>query len=71
MQNLRVYHDTHKRWPALPNALKYAVSLLVVLFGALHPSVGVLPSMESASWIQICWLVGRVAAPHARGCREM
>ena len=25
--------------PALPNALKYAVSLLVVLFGALHKSI--------------------------------
>ena len=24
MQALRVYHDTHKRWPALGNALKYA-----------------------------------------------
>jgi len=36
MQSLRVYHDTHRRWPALGNACKYAVAHLVVLFGALH-----------------------------------
>ena len=30
MQTLRVYHDTHKRWPALGNALKYASSTRVV-----------------------------------------
>lgn len=36
MQALRVYHDTHKRWPALGNATKYAIAHLVVLFGALH-----------------------------------
>ena len=36
MQALRVYHDTHKRWPALGNALKYAIAHLVVLFGVLH-----------------------------------
>ena len=28
MQALRVYHDTHKRWPALGNALKYAIARL-------------------------------------------
>ena len=33
MQCLRVAHDSHKRFPALPNALKYSISLLVVLFG--------------------------------------
>lgn len=52
MQCLRVYHDTGKRVPALPNALKYAVSLLVVLFGTLHKSVVTSFSAETA-WIQV------------------
>lgn len=38
LQNLRVYWDTQKRWPAMGNAMKYAVSHFVVLFGALHPA---------------------------------
>lgn len=37
MQCMRVFQDTQKRVPALPNALKYAVSMLVVLFGEVHP----------------------------------
>jgi xenotropic and polytropic retrovirus receptor 1 len=56
MQCLRVYHDTQRRFPALPNALKYAVSLLVVLFGALHPQVVASFSAETA-WIQVAWLL--------------
>ena len=39
MQCLRVFHDSQQRIPALPNALKYSVSLLVVLFGAVHPAL--------------------------------
>ena len=39
MQCLRVFHDSRQRMPALPNALKYAVSLLVVLFGTVHPTL--------------------------------
>ena len=45
-----------RRYPALPNALKYAVSLLVVLFGALHPTVVASFSAETA-WIQAAWLL--------------
>jgi len=36
-QCLRRYLDTGKRVPNLPNALKYAMSQSVTLFGAFHP----------------------------------
>ena len=36
-QCLRRYTDTGKRWPNLANALKYAMSQTVTLFGAFHP----------------------------------
>ena len=36
MQCLRIFHDSQKRFPALPNALKYSVSMLVVLFGEVR-----------------------------------
>eukprot|EP00568_Trieres_chinensis_P017772 CAMPEP_0183320518 /NCGR_PEP_ID=MMETSP0160_2-20130417/66522_1 /TAXON_ID=2839 ORGANISM="Odontella Sinensis, Strain Grunow 1884" /NCGR_SAMPLE_ID=MMETSP0160_2 /ASSEMBLY_ACC=CAM_ASM_000250 /LENGTH=291 /DNA_ID=CAMNT_0025487221 /DNA_START=101 /DNA_END=976 /DNA_ORIENTATION=+ len=36
-QCLRRYMDTHKRWPNLANAFKYALSQTVTLFGAFHP----------------------------------
>lgn len=52
MQCLRVYLDSGKRMPALPNALKYAVSLNVVLFGTLHKSVVTSFAAETA-WIQV------------------
>ena len=39
MQCLRVAHDSGRRWPALPNALKYSISLLVVIFGEMHPTL--------------------------------
>ena len=39
MQCLRIFHDTQRRAPALPNALKYALSMLVVLFGEVHPAL--------------------------------
>lgn len=58
MQCLRVAHDTGKRVPALPNALKYAISLLVVLFGVAHPAL-VAASLEAGgdvNWIHVAWL---------------
>ena len=36
-QCLRRYLDTGKRVPNLPNALKYAISQTVTLFGTFHP----------------------------------
>mmetsp|Transcript_3784 Transcript_3784/g.12628 ORF Transcript_3784/g.12628 Transcript_3784/m.12628 type:complete len:689 (-) Transcript_3784:201-2267(-) len=38
-QNLRQYHSTHTRFPWLANALKYAASLTVVVFGVFHPDM--------------------------------
>ncbi|KAL1495622.1 hypothetical protein AB1Y20_016490 [Prymnesium parvum] len=61
LQCLRVYHDSRKRVPALPNALKYAFSLLVVLFGTLHKSVVTSFSAETA-WIQAAWLLSYLSS---------
>jgi hypothetical protein len=36
-QCLRRYADSHQRWPHLGNAMKYALSMTVTLFGAFHP----------------------------------
>ena len=35
-QNLRRFYDTGQHWPNLGNALKYALSQVVVIFGAFH-----------------------------------
>jgi len=57
MQCLRVFADTHKRVPALPNALKYAIALLVVVFGAVHPTlVAAFPAAHRDGLIHVCWL---------------
>ena len=57
MQCLRVFADTHKRVPALPNALKYAISLLVVVFGAVHPTlIAAFPSAHRDGTIHVAWL---------------
>ena len=39
MQNLRRYKDTHKRFPFLANALKYAAAQSVVVFSLFNPSL--------------------------------
>jgi len=65
LQNLRVAHDTRRRVPALPNALKYAVALLVVLFGALHPAVSSgqrLRTSDYNPWVQYAWLAAYLGA---------
>eukprot|EP00127_Corallochytrium_limacisporum_P001567 Clim_evm20s66 gene=Clim_evmTU20s66 len=49
MQCLRRYYDTGKRWPNLPNAVKYALSLCVILYGQFHPEY----SAASSSWNNI------------------
>jgi len=54
MQNLRVYHDTARRIPALPNALKYAVSLVVVIFGTLRPTSILTVGWDS--WLDLGWV---------------
>ncbi|RLN63466.1 hypothetical protein BBJ29_004661 [Phytophthora kernoviae] len=37
LQNLRRVYDTKTWWPHLPNAAKYALTQVVVLFGLFHP----------------------------------
>ncbi|GMF21378.1 unnamed protein product [Phytophthora fragariaefolia] len=37
LQNLRRIYDTKTWWPHLPNAAKYALTQVVVLFGLFHP----------------------------------
>ncbi|KAE9359677.1 hypothetical protein PF008_g2139 [Phytophthora fragariae] len=37
LQNLRRVYDTKTWWPHLPNATKYALTQVVVLFGLFHP----------------------------------
>ena len=59
MQCLRVFHDSHKRFPNLPNALKYSVAMLVVLFGEVHPSLVAGELGEAGEegllhWIHLC-----------------
>ena len=61
MQCLRVYHDTRKRSPALPNALKYAVAHTVIIFGVLHPNelnpVGDTDERTHPRvWLQAAWV---------------
>jgi hypothetical protein len=39
MQNIRRYKDTHKRWPWLANAFKYALAQSVVMFSYGNPNL--------------------------------
>ena len=55
VQCLRVYHDTQQRVPALPNALKYSISLLVVLFGAVHPTLTANATDGGDTWVRVAW----------------
>ena len=58
MQCLRIIHDSHKRFPALPNAIKYAASLLVVLFGEVHPTLAMasLDKPDVLQWLHFIWI---------------
>jgi len=40
LQCLRRYYDTATRWPFIPNAIKYGLSMSVVLFGIFNPQYG-------------------------------
>jgi len=61
MQCLRLFHDTQQRVPALPNALKYAISMLVVLFGAVHPTL-MSTAGDDGSWIHVGWFTTYLAS---------
>lgn len=58
MQCLRVAHDSQSRFPALPNALKYSISLLVVLFGEMHPAfiMANFDQPDSLMWVHVAWI---------------
>ncbi|OQS07139.1 hypothetical protein THRCLA_00851 [Thraustotheca clavata] len=58
MQSMRRYHDTHKRFPHLPNAMKYACAQSVVLFAVFHPDL----KQPDQQWTvyQICYMIAWV-----------
>ncbi|KAG2763462.1 hypothetical protein JG687_00007931 [Phytophthora cactorum] len=59
LQNLRRVYDTKTWWPHLPNAAKYALTQVVVLFGLFHPLHSD-NSEENASQVRmfvIAWLM--------------
>ena len=60
-QCLRKYADTGKRFPHLANALKYAVSQTVTLFGAFHP-LYMEVSRGGSDIFQIFWTFAFVAS---------
>ena len=55
-QCLRRYADTGDRFPHLPNALKYAVSQTVTMFGAFHPLYLDLNSNRESDVFQLFWM---------------
>jgi xenotropic and polytropic retrovirus receptor 1 len=57
-QCLRRYTDTGKRMPNLANALKYAMSQTVTLFGAFHPLYLMHRQHEThgIKWFQLFWM---------------
>jgi hypothetical protein len=58
-QCLRRYADTGKRMPNLANALKYAMSQTVTLFGAFHPLYLNYKRVEEGeiNWFQVGWML--------------
>jgi hypothetical protein len=66
MQNLRIFHDTHKRIPALPNALKYSTSMLVVLFGEMHPAIVAAVEEKNLLLVHVAWVAVYLCAAGAR-----
>lgn len=54
MQCLRRYYDTGNRVPNLPNAIKYALSMLITVFGVTNPSIS-----QPFGWstMQVLWTV--------------
>ncbi|CAH0479201.1 unnamed protein product [Peronospora belbahrii] len=59
LQNLRRVYDTKKWWPHLPNAAKYALAQVVVLFGLFHPLHNDNSDEKNAAQVQllvVAWL---------------
>lgn len=71
LQCLRVAHDSKKRVPALPNALKYSISLLVVLFGEMHPSLvaSALGEPDRLQWMHLLWMAVYLCGYPYRGLK--
>mmetsp|Transcript_20257 Transcript_20257/g.45924 ORF Transcript_20257/g.45924 Transcript_20257/m.45924 type:complete len:144 (-) Transcript_20257:1146-1577(-) len=62
LQCVRRYMDTKKRFPNLANALKYALSQTVTLFGAFHPLIlfherheNAVTSLKNVEIFQMFW----------------
>jgi xenotropic and polytropic retrovirus receptor 1 len=59
MQNIRRYGDTQQRWPHLGNAVKYALSHVVVIFGVFHPTATSAENTYDRAWL-IAYLVSTI-----------
>ncbi len=57
MQCLRRYKDTGRRHPNLPNAFKYALSMIVTCIGVFHHE-----RLEGSNPIRVIWIVAYVAS---------
>ena len=51
MQNIRRYRDTQQRWPHLGNAVKYALSQTIVIFGVFHPTATSAQTSYDRAWL--------------------
>jgi xenotropic and polytropic retrovirus receptor 1 len=58
LQSLRRHYDTRRRHPALSNAIKYGISMSVVLFGVFNPaySRSLLQGGRGPSPYEIAWI---------------
>lgn len=54
LSDLACERAVQKRIPALPNALKYSISMLVVLFGAVHPTI--VAAAPDAYYFHVAWV---------------
>jgi xenotropic and polytropic retrovirus receptor 1 len=62
MQCLRRYNDTGKRHPNLPNALKYALAMLVTLAGVFNPALKERDKNTAITPFQIFWIMAYFAS---------
>lgn len=56
LQSIRRYYDTSKRHPNLTNALKYSLAYILVLLGAIHPSLTSTTSTEISKY-KLIWAI--------------
>jgi len=86
LQNLRRFYDTKKRVPHIANATKYSLSCVLILLGALHPTLATVTT--KTPWYKMIWVMAFVSStlftfywdvkwdwgllrPGSRGLREL